>query len=189
MRGLYISFVIKRRKKIDKVMDFFLVIAIFIFIFTFLFYVQYVQKANKYNSTNKKLQTANVEAATLKEQVDRMDKENASQMEKNYNIAYTELSTTVDVIAKYSAFVENIYTAKDSLYGVTINGVDISPNDHLITLSLSFDKTQDYQVEYRYRAKLLDYNWIPKDGIKSTNDTNSTAKWEVSVEDGSTTKK
>ena len=82
MRGLYISFVIKRRKKIDKVMDFFLVLAIFIFIFTFLFYVQYVQKANKYNSTNKKLQTANAEAATLKAQVDQMDKENASQMER-----------------------------------------------------------------------------------------------------------
>ena len=59
MRGLYISFVIKRRKKIDKVMDFFLVFAIFIFIFTFLFYVQYVQKENKYNSTNKSVQTNN----------------------------------------------------------------------------------------------------------------------------------
>lgn len=82
MRGLYISFVIKRRKKVDKVMDFFLVAAIFIFIFTFLFYVQYVQKANKYNSTKKTVQTNNAEALALKEQVDKMDKENTSQLEK-----------------------------------------------------------------------------------------------------------
>lgn len=189
MRGLYISFVIKRRKKIDKIMDFFLIGAIFIFIFTFLFYVQYVQKANKYNSTNKKLQTANVEAATLKAQVDQMDKENASQMEKNYNIAYNELSTITDITAKYSSYVEEIYKAKDNLTGVTINGVNISMNSHLITLTLAFDKSgNNYDVAYRYRAKLLDCNWVPKDGIKSTDNTNSTAIWEVSVDDGTTTK-
>jgi len=186
MRGLYISFVIKRRKKIDKIMDFFLVIAIFIFIFTFLFYVQYVQKANKYNSTNKKLQTANVEAATLKEQVDQLDKENASQMEKNYNTAYNELSTLTEITAKYSGYVSDIYKAKSSLTGVTINSVNIDMKEHKITLTLAFEKTDDYQVSYRYRAKLLDYDWVPKDGIKSTDDTNSTSKWEVSVNDGST---
>ena len=188
MRGLYISFVIKRRKKIDKIMDFFLVIAIFIFIFTFLFYVQYVQKANKYNSTNKKLQTANVEAATLKEQVDRMDKENASQMEKSYNTAYNELSSITNITTKYSGYVEDIYSAKESLIGITINGVSISVDKKLITLTLAFDKSEDYQVSYRYRAKLLDYSWVPKDGIKSTDSTNSTAKWEVSVDDGTTIK-
>ena len=189
MRGLYISFVIKRRKKIDKVMDFFLVLAIFIFIFTFLFYVQYVQKANKYNSTNKKLQTANAEAATLKAQVDQMDKENASQMEKNYNTAFKELSTITDITAKYSGFIDDIYKAKESLEGITINGVEISMKDHLITLNLSIDKritTTNYDVAYRYRAKLLDYSWVPKNGIKSTENANSTAKWEVSVDDGST---
>ena len=189
MRGLYISFVVKRRKKIDKIMDFFLVLAAFIFLFTFLFYVQYVQKANKYNSTNKKLQTANVEAATLKAQVDQMDKENASQIEKSYNTAYNELSSVTNITAKYSGYIADIYKAKDTLTGVTVNTVEISMKDHLITLNISFDKTgNNYDVAYRYRAKLLDYNWIPKDGIKSTDSTNSTAKWEVSVDDGSTTK-
>ena len=70
MRGLYISFVIKRRKKVDKIMDFFLVFAIFIFVFTFLFYVQFIQKENKYNSTNKEVQTNLVLAQDLKIQVD-----------------------------------------------------------------------------------------------------------------------
>jgi hypothetical protein len=169
-------------------MDFFLVIAAFIFLFTFLFYVQYVQKANKYNSTNKKLQTANVEASTLKEQVDKMDKENASQMEKNYNTAYNELSSISSVVSKYSDYIFDIYEAKKGLPGVTINGVEVVMEESKITLTLAFDKTDDYQVDYRYRAKLLDYKWIPKDGIKYS-DTSQVTKWEVSVDDGTTTKK
>jgi len=184
MRGLYISFVIKRRKKIDKIMDFFLVIAIFIFIFTFLFYVQYVQKANKYNSTNKKLQTANVEAATLKEQVDQMDKENTSQLEKNYNVAYTELETQTIDIAKYSGYIDDIYNKR--LPGVTINGVSIDTKEEIITLTLSFDRSVESQVDYRYRAALLDLDWIPKNGIKYE-DTNLNTKWEVLI-NGTTTK-
>ena len=185
MRGLYISFVIKRRKKMDKIMDFFLVIAIFIFIFTFLFYVQYVQKENKCNSTNKSLQTNNAEAAALKEQVDKMDKKNADPMEISYNTAYTELSSKVDEIAKYSSYVRDIYDKR--LPGVTINGVDIDTTNNVITLTLVFDRSVESQVDYRYRAELLDLDWIPKNGIKY-NDTNLNTKWEVLV-DGTTTKK
>ena len=178
MRGLYISFVIKRRKKIDKVMDFFLVISIFIFIFTFLFYVQYVQKENKYNSTNKSVQTNNAEAVTLKEQVDKMDKENTSQLEKSYNIAYSELSTKTDEVAKYSGYIKDIYDKR--LSGVTINGVSVDTKEAKITLSLSFDRSVDSQVDYRYRATLLDLDWIPKNGIQY-DDTNLNTKWEVLI--------
>lgn len=184
MRGLYISFVIKRRKKIDKIMDFFLVLAIFIFIFTFLFYVQYVQKANKYNSTKKAVQTKNAEAMALKEEVDKMDKENASQMEKSYNAAYTELETQTIGIAKYSGYVNDIYGKK--LPGVTINGVSIDTKEEIITLSLSFDRSIESQVDYRYRAALLDLDWIPKNGIRYE-DTNLNTKWEVLI-NGTTTK-
>ena len=178
MRGLYISFVIKRRKKIDKIMDFFLIFAIFIFIFTFLFYVQYVQKENKYNSTNKSVQTKNAEAAALKAQVDKMDKENTSQLEKSYNIAYSELSTKVDEVAKYSDYIKDIYDKK--LAGVTINGVAVDTKEAKITLSLSFDRSVDSQVDYRYRATLLDLDWIPKNGIQY-DDTNLNTKWEVLI--------
>ena len=184
MRGLYISFVIKRRKKIDKVMDFFLVLAIFIFIFTFLFYVQYVQKANKYNSTKKEVQTQNAAATALKEEVDKMDKENASQLEKSYNIAYNELETQTNDIAKYSKYVSQIYEKK--LPGVTINGVAIDTKEEIITLTLSFDRSVESQVDYRYRAALLDLDWIPKNGIKYE-DTNLNTKWEVLI-NGTTTK-
>lgn len=184
MRGLYISFVIKRRKKLDKIMDFFLVIAIFIFIFTFLFYVQYVQKENKYNSTNKSVQTNNAEAAALKAQVDKMDKKNADPMEISYNTAYTELSTKTDEIAKYSGYIKDIYDKR--LAGVTINGVNINPLESKILLSLSFNRAIDSQVDYRYRATLLDLDWIPKNGI-IYEDTNLNTKWEVLV-DGTTTK-
>ena len=180
MRGLYISFVIKRRKKIDKVMDFFLVFAIFIFIFTFLFYVQYVQKENKYNSTNKSVQTKNAEAAALKEQVDKMDKENTSALEKSYNIAYSELSTKTDEIKKYSGYIKDIYDKKLSLTGVSITGVEIETSDEKIKLSLSFDRTYDSQVDYRYRAMLLDLNWVPKNGIHYE-DTNLNTVWEVLI--------
>ena len=185
MRGLYISFVIKRRKKIDKIMDFFLVIAIFIFIFTFLFYVQYVQKENKYNSTNKSVQTRNAEALALKAQVDKMDKENTSALEKSYNIAYSELSTKTDEIAKYAGYIKDIYDKR--LAGVTINGVSIDTNDAKITLALSFDRSVDSQVDYRYRATLLDLDWIPKNGIQY-NDTNLNTTWEVLI-NGTTVEK
>jgi len=184
MRGLYISFVIKRRKKIDKIMDFFLVIAIFIFIFTFLFYVQYVQKANKYNSTNKSVQTNNAEAAALKAQVDKMDKKNADPMEISYNTAYSELSTKTDEVAKYSGYIRDIYDKQ--LAGVTINGVEVDTKESKITLSLSFNRTVDSQVDYRYRATLLDLDWVPKNGILYE-DTNLNTKWEVLV-NGTTTK-
>ncbi|MCR5308132.1 MAG: hypothetical protein K6E24_03970 [bacterium] len=184
MRGLYISFVIKRRKKIDKIMDFFLVIALFIFVFTFLFYVQYVQKENKYNSTNKSVQTYNVEAQKLKEQVEKMDKENTSQVEKNYNAAYGLLSEMVDEAAKYSNYIKDIYDKR--LSGVTINGVDVDTKEMKITLSLVFDRSVDSQVDYQYRATLLDLDWIPKNGIQY-NDTNLSTKWEVFI-DGTTTK-
>jgi cell division protein FtsI/penicillin-binding protein 2 len=178
MRGLYISFVIKRRKKIDKVMDFFLVFAIFIFIFTFLFYVQYVQKENKYNSTNKSVQTKNAEAAALKEQVDKMDKENTSALEKSYNVAYTELSAKTDEVAKYSGYIKDIYDKR--LAGVTINGIEVNTMDAKITLTLSFDRSIDSQVDYRYRATLLDLDWIPKNGIQYE-DTNLSTQWEVLI--------
>lgn len=185
MRGLYISFVIKRRKKIDKIMDFFLVIAIFIFIFTFLFYVQYVQKENKYNSTNKSVQTNNAEAQALKEQVDKMDKKNADPMEISYNTAYSELAAKTDEIAKYSGYIQDIYAKK--LPGVTINGIKVDTSTNVITLSLLFDRTVESQVDYRYRAELLDLDWIPKNGIKY-DDTNLKTEWEVYV-DGTTTTK
>jgi len=185
MRGLYISFVIKRRKKVDKIMDFFLVAAIFIFIFTFLFYVQYVQKANKYNSVNKEVQTNNALAQDLKVQVDKMDKENTSKIEKDYNIAYDELSKKTDEVANYSTYIGDLYSKQ--LAGVIINGVQVNTEEMKITLNLSFDRTYDSQVDYRYRASLLDLDWIPKNGIKY-DDTNLNTKWEVSI-DGSTTKK
>ena len=184
MRGLYISFVIKRRKKLDKIMDFFLVFAIFIFVFTFLFYVQYVQKENKYNSTNKDLQTKNAEAAALKVQVDKMDQENTNQLDKDYNKAYNELSAKVDEISKYSGYIKDIYDKQ--LPGVSIGGVSVNTNENKITLSLTFDRTIDSQVDYRYRATLLDLDWIPKNGIQYE-DTNLSTRWEVLV-DGSTTK-
>ena len=184
MRGLYISFVIKRRKKMDKIMDFFLVIAVFIFVFTFLFYVQYVQKENKYNSTNKEVQTNKALAADLKIQVDKMDKENTSPTEKQYNVAYSEISTKVDEIAKYSTYIKDIYDKK--LNGVTIDGVEVDTQEGIITLSLLFDRSVDTQVDYQYRAVLLDLDWIPKNGIKY-DDTNLKTKWEVLV-DGTTTK-
>ena len=185
MRGLYISFVIKRRKKVDKIMDFFLVVAIFIFIFTFLFYVQYIQKANKYNSTNKSVQTNIVEAQKLKEEVDKMDKENTSDIEKGYNIAYNELSSKVDEVKNYSQYISDIYDKR--LAGVTINGVNIDTKKQVITLTLAFDRSVKQQVDYEYRAALLDLSWIPKDGIKYE-DTNLYTTWEVLI-DGSTTKK
>lgn len=184
MRGLYISFVIKRRKKLDKIMDFFLVVALFIFLFTFLFYVQYVQKENKYNSTNKEVQTNKALAADLKIQVDKMDKENTSATEKQYNIAYSEISTKVDEIAKYSGYIKDIYDKQ--LPGVTINEFQVNTKANIIILSLTFDRTVDSQVDYRYRAVLLDLDWIPKNGIKY-NDTNLRTDWEVLV-DGTTTK-
>ena len=184
MRGLYISFVIKRRKKMDKIMDFFLVFAIFIFVFTFLFYVQFIQKENKYNSTNKEVQTNLVLAQDLKVQVDKMDKENTSPMEKSYNVAYSEISTKVDEISAYSSYIKDIYDKR--LAGVTINGFKVDTNNAKITLSLTFDRTIDSQVDYRYRAVLLDLDWIPKNGIKYE-DTNLTTKWEVLI-DGATTK-
>ena len=183
MRGLYISFVIKRRKKADKIMDFFLVIALFIFVFTFLFYVQYVQKENKYNSTNKEVQTNRALAADLKIQVDKMDKENTSPTEKQYNVAYSEISTQVDEISKYTGYIKDIYDKK--LAGVTINGVQVETKEGKITLSLSFDRSIDSQVDYRYRAVLLDLDWIPKNGIQY-DDTNLITKWEVFV-NGTTT--
>ncbi len=186
MRGLYISFVIKRRKKIDKIMDFFLVVAIFIFIFTFLFYVQYVQKENKYNSTNKSLQTNNAEAAALKEQVDKMDKKNADPMEISYNTAYAELSEKVDENAKYAGYIKDIYSKR--LPGVSIDGVEIDTIENKIILSLLFDRNLgDTQVDYVYRSSLLDLDWIPKNGIHY-DDTSLKTKWEVLV-DGTTTTK
>ena len=185
MRGLYISFVIKRRKKIDKIMDFFLVIALFIFVFTFLFYVQYVQKENKYNSTNKDVQTKNAEAAALKAQVDKMDKKNAGSLEISYNTAYDELSAKTDEIAKFSGYIKDIYDKR--LPGVTINGVNVDVVEMKITLTLRFDRSSDSQVDYRYRATLLDLDWIPKNGIQYE-DTNLSTKWEVLI-DGSTTTK
>lgn len=184
MRGLYISFVIKRRKKLDKIMDFFLVIAIFIFIFTFLFYVQYVKRENKYNSTKKEVQTNNALAADLKVQVDKMDKENTSPVEKAYNVAYSEISTKIDEVAKYTGYIQDIYDKR--LAGVTINAVEVNCKENKITLSLTFDRTIDSQVDYQYRAVLLDLDWIPKNGIQY-NDTNLSTKWEVIV-DGTTTK-
>jgi hypothetical protein len=184
MRGLYISFVIKRRKKLDKIMDFFLVIAIFIFVFTFLFYVQYVNRENKYNSTDKELQTQNVEAKKLTEQLEQKKKENSSDIEINYNKAYTELAAYVDGVAKYTEYVNDIYEAV--IPGVTINGFAINSAASTITLTLEFDTT-NYSTEiiFEYRTALLEYDWVPKGGIDLEEGPKQT--WEVKV-DGTTTK-
>ena len=105
-------------------------------------------------------------------------------MEKAYNTAYSEISTKVDEIALYSGYIKDIYDKR--LAGVTINGVDVDTKEEKITLSLTFDRTIDSQVDYRYRAVLLDLDWIPKNGIQY-NDTNLNTKWEVLV-NGTTTK-
>lgn len=186
MRGLYISFVIKRRKKVDKIMDYFLVLALFIFVFTFLFYVQYVQRANKYNSTDKELQTQNVEAKKLTEQLEQRNKENSSDIEINYNKAYTELAAYVDNVAKYTEYVQDIYDARAGISGVTINGIKINTANSTIVLSLEFD-TDKYSTEiiFEYRTALLECDWIPKGGIDL--EEGQTQTWEVKV-DGTTTK-
>ena len=184
MRGLYISFVIKRRKKVDKIMDYFLVIALFIFVFTFLFYIQYVNRANKYNSTDKELQTQNVEAKKLTDQLEQKNKENSSDIEINYNKAFVELSAYVDGVAKYTDYVRDIYAAV--IPGVTIDEFKVNPNASTITLSLEFN-TDDYSTEiiFEYRTALLEYDWVPKGGIDLEEGTRQT--WEVKV-DGTTTK-
>ena len=184
MRGLYISFVIKRRKKVDKIMDYFLVLALFIFVFTFLFYVQYVQRANKYNSTDKELQTQNVEAKKLTEQLEKKNQENSSDIEINYNKAYTELSAYVDNVAKYTDYIQDIYAAR--IPGVSIEGVSIDSNNSIIILKLEFD-TINYSTEiiFEYRTALLEYSWVPKGGIDLEEGPKQT--WEVKV-DGTTTK-
>ncbi len=184
MRGLYISFVIKRRKKIDKIMDYFLVLALFIFVFTFLFYVQYVNRANKYNSTDKELQTQNVEAKKLTEQLEKKNQENSSDIEINYNKAYTELATYVDNVAMYSKYIQDIYDAR--INGVTIRELVVNSRASKITLSLEFD-TINYSTEiiFEYRTALLEYDWVPKGGIDLEEGPKQT--WEVKV-DGTTTK-
>ena len=184
MRGLYISFVIKRRKKLDKIMDFFLVIAIFIFVFTFLFYVQFVQRENKYNSTDKELQTQNVEAKKLTEQLEQKKKENSSDIEINYNKAYSEIASYVDSVAKYKVYIQDIYD--EIIPGVTINGFSINSIDSTITLTLEFDTT-NYSTEiiFEYRTALLEKEWVPKGGIDLEEGTVQT--WEVKI-DGTTTK-
>jgi len=185
MRGLYISFVIKRRKKLDKVMDYFLVLAIFIFVFTFLFYVQYVNRANKYNSTDKDLQTQTVEAKKLTDQLEQQKAENASQLESNYNKAYSELSGYVDNVALYKSYINDIYNAR--IPGVTINGFSIKPGASIIELSLYFDTTTyPKEIIFEYSTALLEYDWIPKGGIDLQEGQNQT--WEVKV-DGTSTKK
>jgi len=184
MRGLYISFVIKRRKKLDKIMDFFLVIAIFIFVFTFLFYVQYVNRENKYNSTDKELQTQNVEAKKLTEQLEQKNKENSSELEINYNKAYTELAAYVDTVSLYSGYIEDIYDA--IIPGVTINEFKVDSINSVIVLKLRFDiTTYSSEIIFKYRTALLEYDWVPKGGIDL--EEGSTQTWEVKV-DGTTIK-
>ena len=185
MRGLYISFVIKRRKKIDKIMDFFLVVAIFIFVFTFLFYVQYVQRENQYNSVNKELQTANVETTSLEKEYEKVNKENANDMEIKYNKAYDEISSQIDDMAEYVTYVEDIYA--NVLPGVSIGNIQVKIKESKIILGLSFDRTNDKEVDYRYRSLLLDLKWVPVNGV-IYNDTNLNTTWEVYV-DGTTTQK
>ena len=184
MRGLYISFVIKRRKKVDKIMDYFLVLAIFIFVFTFLFYVQYVNRANKYNSTDKDLQTQTVEAKKLTDQLEQQNKENSSELEINYNKAYEELSAYVDNVSSYIEYINDIYDAR--IAGVNINGFEINPEKSVIKLSITFEvDTYTTEIIYKYRTALLEYDWIPKGGIDLQEGSNQT--WEVKV-DGTTTK-
>ena len=187
MRGLYISFVIKRRKKLDKIMDFFLVIALFIFVFTFLFYVQYVQKENKYNSTNKTLQTNIVEMNALKKQLDEREQQNASAIERNYDAAYKELKVYSDLNLDYKEYINDIYKKRDELSntGIIISSLVVDTKKGTITLGLSFSDKEP-QIDYRYRAALLDLKWVPNNGVVY-HDTNSSTTWEVYV-NGTTTK-
>jgi cell division protein FtsI/penicillin-binding protein 2 len=167
-------------------MDFFLVIALFIFIFTFLFYVQYVQKENKYNSTNKELQTNIVERDALKAQLDAKNSNNTSEFEKNYNVAYDELSAAIDSIKDYTRYIEDIYNSV--LPGVTINEIEVRCDQQKFVLMLTFDRSQEgqSQVNYEYRNALLDLDWVPTNGVVYS-DTSLNTRWEVLV-DGSTTK-
>ena len=180
MRGLYISFVIKRRKKLDKIMDFFLVIAIFIFVFTFLFYVQYVNRENKYNSTDKELQTQNVEAKKLTEQLEQKNKENSSDIEINYNKAYTELAAYVDGVAKYTGYVQDIYEAV--IPGVTINGFAINSSASTITLTLEFDTT-NYSTEIIFDLDELQNSKNKLNELRNTIKLNKNVQTKFSIDD------
>jgi hypothetical protein len=165
-------------------MDYFLVLSIFIFVFTFLFYVQYVNRENKYNSTDKDLQTQTVEAKKLTDQLEQQNTENASQIETNYNKAYDELSKFVDGVSSYTTYVNDIYDAR--IPGVTINGFTMNVTDSKINLSLHFDTaTYSTEIIFKYRTALLEYDWVPKGGIDLQEGDDQI--WEVKV-DGTTTK-
>lgn len=184
MKGLYISFIIKRRRKLDKIMDYFLALALGMLLFTFAFYIQYVGKENKYNSLYIEQQTQQTILDDMKKKVEASTQESATAIEKAYDVAYNELEEKSKSISIYTTYIHDLYNVK--INGVTINGVTMDPIHSTITLSLYFDRSVDSQVDYRYRAAILDLDWVPAKGV-NYEDTNANTTWEVLV-DGTGTK-
>lgn len=176
MKGLYISFIIKRRRKIDKIMDYFLALALGMVLFTFGFYMQFVGKQNDYNSSYMKKMSLLTSYEEINAKVEASKGENATAVEISYNKTYSELEKMSQTISNYSTYIEDIYASM--IDGVQINSVDIRPNESKIVLSLIFDKND---VMYVYRDRVYDLAWVPVHGIVAPDDSTSTS-WEVFID-------
>lgn len=93
------------------------------------------------------------------------------------------ISVSNEEISTYQTIFDQM---KNDIYDCVIPGVNIVEitnykSDNKLDLKLEFDRTIDSQVDYRFRAKLLDLDWIPKNGIKYE-DLNLNTTWEIYYE-------
>lgn len=183
MKGLYITFIIKRRKKIDKIMDYFLALAFGMVLFTFGFYMQFVKNQNDYNSSYMQKMAKTAQYEDINARVEASKIENATAIEISYNQAYKELEEMTISISRYATCIDDIYDVK--IDGVTINSVEIVPVESKIVLGLYFDTaTYGTDLAYRYRAEVYNLDWVPTNGIIAPDDSTTTS-WEVFI-DGNT---
>ena len=176
MKGLYINFELKRRSKLDKIMDYFLVVTIGIFAIILFIYMPYVSRSNEITKLEKEKQALIVRRDDLSAQILPYLPESASQLQQNYNKAYNEIASS---IINHTDYIEDIYSCK--IEGVTITSIKIDTKTNIIKLGLHFTSNE---VSYQYRANLSDLEWVPKNGIIWT-DTSANTTWEVTISEPS----
>ena len=132
MHGLTISFEIKRQRKINQVMNYFLVLALAIFAFTGLIYIPYLQKLSELNTAKEKL-------SLTTNGYQQVQSENTKyQSSKKYEIIYSDDFEKLD--AAKTNYSKQLLDVKTILSQAEFK-------DSISLVSIQFNDNNEYEKE------------------------------------------
>lgn len=166
MRGLYIDFEIKRRSKMNKLMDYVIVLTLFIFAFTFIVYKSYLDKNLEYTKQRFESEQAHVSYLNALSEVGTLGK-NYTSTEILYNELYEKIE---DALIPYDDYIEELYARANN--NISIERWNLL-NNNTIILDVSFALV-DTELFYSFQDDIEGLIWVSEVELEGAVDPENT---------------